>query len=123
MKVVIFLLLALLFTVFVLKKKKAQPQINNTIEPKPYAAVKIEPCDFSCPAAFEHASKPFLVSEAPSLPLAECNKIEACRCKFVHHHDRRQSSDDRRLNSQIMRDTFHGEEKRSSLKKGRRKED
>lgn len=40
------------------------------------------------------AERRFLSTAAPKLPLAECNVLE-CKCRFVHHKDRRASKDRR----------------------------
>ena len=49
----------------------------------------------ACEAARSLHGARFLASaEAPSLPLADCN-AERCRCRLVHHRDRR-TGDDRR---------------------------
>ena len=48
----------------------------------------------SCEAAKSMEGKRFLSSAAPRLPLPDCDVAE-CRCKFIHHKDRR-SSEDRR---------------------------
>ena len=43
--------------------------------------------------------KRFLSSAAPRLPLPDCDVLE-CKCKFVHHKDRRDGED--------RRSPFHG---------------
>lgn len=62
----------------------------------------------------------FLAGEAPRLPLRGCS-INECRCRYVHHADRR-SEGDRRLRDLWRMGTVHaGEDRRNSS--GRRKRD
>jgi hypothetical protein len=63
----------------------------------PYHAVSIEPGVRSCAAAREAQGERYLSSAAPMLPLDECTQSETCRCRYVHHQDRR-SQRDRRVN-------------------------
>lgn len=80
-------------------QSKARQVKNRTIAAKPKSStfhcveVKcyIDAYD-ACDAVKEIHGKRFLSSEAPSLPLPECN--QKCRCHFKHHEDRR--SDERR---------------------------
>lgn len=109
--------------VFFVSKNKKSKIPKQTATDKQYAAVKIEDCDFSCSAAFDLSSKIYLASEAPSLPLNDCDRTERCRCRYVHFNDRRQNTDDRRNESQVLRDTFVGDEKRLSKRRGRRADD
>lgn len=53
-------------------------------------AVVVEPGPRACAAVNRLGDKPFLMAEAPSLPLAQC-KVN-CHCKFRHMADRRQES-------------------------------
>lgn len=48
----------------------------------------------ACNAAKAMEGKRFLSSAAPRIPLPECDSLE-CKCRFIHHKDRRQG-DDRR---------------------------
>ena len=60
----------------------------------PYHAVSIKFAGNACAAAREMSGKRFLSGAAPRLPLADCNVLE-CRCRFIHHSDRRTESDRR----------------------------
>lgn len=118
-------ILGLLIVVIVLfiAKNKGNKSAQQTQTHHPFAAVKIEDCDFSCSLAFEQSSMIYLASEAPSLPLKDCDRAEKCRCRYVHHNDRRKNTDDRRNDSPVLRDTFVGDEKRVTKSRGRRFDD
>jgi hypothetical protein len=59
-----------------------------------FHAVSIKLGPKSCAAAHEMSGKRFLSGAAPRIPLPECDVLE-CKCRFVHHKDRR-AGDDRR---------------------------
>jgi len=59
-----------------------------------FHAVSIKFGSNACQAAQEMEGKRFLSGAAPKIPLPDCDVLE-CKCRFVHHKDRR-SSDDRR---------------------------
>lgn len=48
----------------------------------------------ACDSARRLHGKRFLSPDAPTLPLAHCD-AEHCRCRFVHHRDRRDGEDRR----------------------------
>lgn len=48
----------------------------------------------ACNAARAMAGRRFLASAAPKIPLPEC-EIMDCKCRFVHHKDRRTGKDRR----------------------------
>ena len=54
----------------------------------PYHSVTIRAPASACDAAKALADRQFLSTEAPHLPLAECN-AKSCTCTFGHHDDRR----------------------------------
>ena len=60
----------------------------------PYHAVSIKFGPNACTHARELEGKRFLSGAAPRLPLPECDVLD-CKCRFVHHADRR-TGDDRR---------------------------
>lgn len=66
-----------------LRKRKAE-----------YHAVSVNPGAYACSAANNIAGQRFLATEAPSLPLPDCDAAE-CDCHFVHHNDRRTGRDRR----------------------------
>lgn len=59
-----------------------------------YHAVSIKFSSDACSAAKDLDGRRFLSSAAPKLPLAECDVLE-CKCRFVHHKDRRAGKDRR----------------------------
>ncbi len=76
------------------KKKNKLKSSNKKLKTKvsPYHCVEISMHYDACDAAMNLHGKRFLSSEAPDLPLPECD--QTCACKFKHHNDRRQ--DERR---------------------------
>lgn len=59
-----------------------------------FHAVSIKYAADACEAARNMHGRRFLSSAAPRLPLPECD-AQTCKCRFVHHKDRR-NGDDRR---------------------------
>lgn len=72
--------------------KATAPQIPATASP--YHAVSLQYSRSACDAAKAMTGRRFLSSAAPRLPLPECDSLE-CRCRFVHHDDRRTGKDRR----------------------------
>lgn len=52
-------------------------------------AVAIKPKGPCCEAVQSRRSARFLPSDAPRLPLAECDTADTCSCVYKHHADRR----------------------------------
>lgn len=89
----------------------------------PFHAVSIQPADGHCAAVQTLQVERFLSEEAPSLPLEECG-AEDCRCRYIHHTDRRGGARDRRLGPAVDEDSFEfwsQRDRRNSL--GRRQAD
>ncbi|MDX1508625.1 MAG: hypothetical protein R3358_10120 [Woeseiaceae bacterium] len=59
-----------------------------------YHAVAIKFPSYACDAAKSIAGKRFLSSEAPPIPLPDCDGRE-CECTFLHFKDRRTGKDRR----------------------------
>jgi hypothetical protein len=59
-----------------------------------YHAVSIKPGAYACSQANEMAGQRFLATEAPEIPLPDCQSSN-CECHFVHHNDRRAGKDRR----------------------------
>ena len=81
------------------KKAAARPDLpaersKVAHESTPYHAVSIKFAPNACEAAHAIAGKRYLSAAAPKLPLPECNVLE-CKCRFIHHADRRKGSDRR----------------------------
>jgi hypothetical protein len=60
-----------------------------------FRAVEIAPSILCCTAATHAMRGPYLLRDAPRLPLQACTMPQNCSCKFRKHADRRDS--DRRL--------------------------
>ena len=73
------------------KDRRISPALKNSSK---YHAVSIKPGAYACSAANDLAGDRFLASEAPSLPLPDCDAAE-CDCHFTHHKDRRTGKDRR----------------------------
>jgi hypothetical protein len=86
----------------VIRRKSPEPAKQRpTIErpsastaPSAFHAVSIKYGLIACEAARNMAGKRFLSGAAPRIPLPDCDVLE-CKCRFVHHKDRR-DGDDRR---------------------------
>ncbi|MFT4768347.1 MAG: hypothetical protein ACI8RN_001482 [Glaciecola sp.] len=101
------------------KRRKAQTPSG------PYAAVSVKPSNSSCSAAFETTNLRYLKSAAPSLPVEGCNSAD-CRCSFINHLDRRDTSDDdRRMGIGLQTQLYgsNGERNRRESRRGRRAKD
>lgn len=120
MVILLLVVAAVYFLVIRKPKEKAPPE--PLVNRKPYAAVRVKPHQHACNAAFDISHRTFLVSEAPILPLPDCNKAESCRCGYVHYDDRRHGRE-RRGDSIVMRDAYTKKERRDEEKHGRRKDD
>lgn len=59
-----------------------------------FHAVSLKPGSNACEEARAVEGKRYLANSAPRLPLPGCD-VAACRCRFMHHSDRR-GGDDRR---------------------------
>ena len=97
-----------------------KPELKKakTINPKlQYKCVVIITGSKPCQTAQGLALKPILMSNAPILPLAECDAVR-CTCKFTKHDDRR--SDDRRAHLKAAREIM-GDAHNRREKKERRK--
>jgi hypothetical protein len=73
------------------KDRRVSPALKDSAR---YHAVSIKPGAYACSAANDLAGQRFLASEAPSLPLSDCNAAD-CECHFTHHKDRRSGKDRR----------------------------
>lgn len=59
-----------------------------------FHAVSISYAGNACETAKNMEGRRFLSNAAPRLPLPECDVLE-CKCRFVHHQDRRKGADRR----------------------------
>ncbi|MYM64261.1 hypothetical protein [Pseudomaricurvus sp. HS19] len=102
------------------KSGRAQPA------PRPYRATSIVPGTNACGAVAELQETRFLDAQGatPALPLEGCD-AGSCQCRYAHHTDRRDSSDDRRLAGQLQSQLYEansGDERRQR-RRGRRRRD
>ena len=94
------LVLALLLGWLLIRRRRAriaaEAASRATYKPEDtrFHAVSIRFETYACEAAKALEGRRFLADAAPRLPLAECNATE-CKCRFVHHKDRRSGRDRR----------------------------
>ncbi len=88
---------------------------------KQYQAITINPCSHACEAIHWIKDKRYLASEAPQLPINMCTNTKRCGCQYNHHNDRRSGTENRRLSSAAITNSFSFDDKRSSNRKDRRK--
>ena len=95
------LMLAVLLAIwlFVRKRNKHRPQTRQpgrkpNTDQSAYHAVSIKFDANACDAARALEGRRFLAAAAPRLPLPDCDVLE-CKCRFVHHQDRRAGTDRR----------------------------
>jgi len=101
------------FTLFRGKVRVREDRSRRYTLTNPYHAVSIQIGYGACQEARDCAGKRFLSAEAPTLPLGGCDAA-SCRCRYVHHDDRREGP---RRESDVMRRTNHfwgGNERRRS---------
>ena len=78
------------------KPVAAKPRRRVSGSKKSYHAVSIKFESRACMAAKTMEGQRYLSSEAPRLPLPDCDVTE-CLCHFAHHKDRRVSKDRRNV--------------------------
>lgn len=94
--------IAALIVLFVFVRKRSnrenirpvERRVANPAAGTKFHAVSLKFYPNACQAAQEMEGRRFLSSAAPRIPLADCDAPE-CKCRFIHHKDRR-SGDDRR---------------------------
>ena len=89
----------------------------------PFHAVSCRSGAGSCEAVEEINGQRFLVEDAPQLPLDACTK-ERCKCKYLHHQDRRDDDGGRRALYGIQSEFYEYTSKHDRrVKSGRRASD
>ncbi len=92
----------------------------------PYRATSITFDSSACDAVRALGKKRFLDRDrdVPGLPLAACDKSQ-CSCKYAHHDDRRDASEDRRHPASLKSQLYERGEapNKREKKRGRRKTD
>lgn len=128
MKELLLILIVACVVFFIARRKKAgknprtRPVSGKTTAPSPFAAVSIKPGKSPCDAASRILHKRYLRAEAPPLPLADCDHAR-CDCLYVHHEDRRDDENDRRLPNSLSERLFGQTQKERRTRRGRRKTD
>ncbi len=90
-----------------------------------YHAVHLQFCEeTACEPVRRHDGERFLASEAPALPLVDCDARE-CRCRYSHYDDRRKIMGRRAVDNGFDAQPYRGPERRAGpeLTRGRRKSD
>ena len=89
-----------------------------------YQAISCRSGAGNCAAVEGLKDQRFLVEDAPQLPLADCTSSERCKCKYLHHEDRRDNDDDRRALYGIKSEFYEYTSKQDRrVKNGRRESD
>ncbi len=78
------------------KTVKVKPRRRTPSSKTSYHAVSIKFESRACMAAKTMEGERFLSSEAPRLPLPDCD-VTDCQCHFAHHQDRRVNKDRRNV--------------------------
>ena len=93
------LIVALVFLFF--RPKRAAPDKRpaakrpvEAADTGEFHAVSIKYTSGACAAARNLKGKRFLSSAAPRIPLPDCDVLD-CKCRFLHHKDRRDGEDRR----------------------------
>lgn len=125
--IVLVVLLLLLFMFFRRRgatensrpNERRQLPIDNT---KKFHAVSLKFASSACAAAKAMEGRRFLSSAAPRIPLPECDVLE-CKCRFVHHKDRRSGDERRTPFGQGFGGGTTGSYEEEQRKRGERRED
>jgi hypothetical protein len=89
---------------------------------KAFPAVSVSATSECCAAAKALAGRRILAVHAPRLPLEDCTRPAACRCRFTKFVDRRDDGHERRHEGKSMRSVLYsGQERRRAP--GRRRGD
>ena len=87
-----------------------------------FHAVSLKFSGDACQAAKDMYGRRFLSGAAPRIPLPECDALE-CRCRFVHHEDRRTGKDRRNPWGQGLRASGTGKFAKEQRKGRERRSD
>ncbi|WP_119978466.1 hypothetical protein [Shewanella algidipiscicola] len=90
-----------------------------------FHSVEIVNDAMDCTSAHSLQGKRYLSAQAPMLPLKGCSTTP-CRCRYIHHADRRKFDGERRLQFGVTHELYgtFGEQNRRSFKhNGRRQSD
>ncbi len=94
----ILLVLTVAWLIVRIRRNKAEAlaeQQPRVVDPKgAFHAVSLRYSHNACDEAKQMTGRRFLSNAAPKLPLPGCTVLQ-CRCKYIHHKDRRGASDRR----------------------------
>ena len=107
--IAIILTVVLIALVLIARQNNAnvaeRPQVADRRDPtktgSQFHAVSIRYADSACDAAKATEGTRFLSALAPRIPLPECD-VAQCRCRFIHHADRRSGIDRRGQHTKNM---------------------
>jgi hypothetical protein len=105
--------------------KKVRPEARRSGSAKSdtsFHAVSLRFPSSACEAAKAMRDERFLSNAAPRLPLPDCD-VQTCKCRFVHHKDRRAGDDRRDTYGQGFGGGSTGEHEEEQRKSGERRDD
>ena len=122
------ILTILLIALLVVSKRSKSPSQSRptvltegqTTTTSKFHAVSVHSASSGCDAAKSIEGKRFLSSAAPRIPLPECD-VRECKCRFIHHADRRSGGDRRgRMPANMIASTrtYGGKERRYRERRG-----
>lgn len=127
---IVFFVVLVLFLLYVFVRRPktqdhARPTVQRRIPSKTDAkfhAVSLKFPASACEAAKAMEGRRFLSSAAPRIPLADCDSVQ-CKCRFVHHKDRREGDDRRETHGWGYSGTSTGSHEEEQRKRGERRDD
>lgn len=100
-------------------------ELQNLSIKSNFHSVEIVNDAMDCTRANSLQGQRYLSAQAPTLPLKGCNS-SPCRCRYVHHADRRKFDEERRIQFGVSHElygTFGEQNRRNSKRSGRRQYD
>lgn len=139
MKAIVLIVVVLAILVLLLARRTGKPTGAGAAKPRralspktpqapanPYRASSIIFDENACEAVKAIGDKRFLDADRdiPVLPVTGCTAAK-CTCRYAHHDDRRESSEDRRHPSGLQSELYDrsGKPNRREHRRGRRKTD
>jgi hypothetical protein len=122
---VVVLLLAYVFVHKPKAKTNERPATRRTASStsgSEFHAVSLKYAASACDSAKAMEGRRFLSTAAPRIPLPDCDAAE-CKCRFVHHKDRRSGDDRRDTYGQGFGGGTTGSYEKEQRKRGERRDD